>query len=296
MPGRGSRLLVTKPLASAAAERLEGLTVLDPPAQKIGKLIRGAVPDGPVKDGLSGTWLGHALHPLLTDVPIGAYVSALVLDLTGEGSAADKLIAFGLAATPAVLATGWSDWADSEMGDAAVRRAGLFHAALNGSATALMGASLVSRRRGDRGRGRLLSLAGAGLLGGGGWLGGHLSYARGIGVDTTVFDAAVEEWTATDVSESDLTDGKAACTLVDGTPVLLVRRGDRVLGLHDRCSHRGGPLHEGELTDTSVTCPWHGSVFCLSDGSVERGPATFAQPVYEARVTDGRVEVRRPAR
>lgn len=287
---------MTRPRASAAAERLEGLEALDPPAQKLGKLIRDAVPDGPVKDGLSGTWLGHALHPLLTDVPIGAYVSALVLDLTGEGSAADKLIAFGLAATPAVLATGWSDWADSEMGDPSVRRTGLIHAALNGGATALMGASLLSRRRGERGRGRLLALAGMGLLGGGGWLGGHLSYARGVGVDTTVFDKELEAWTQTEVSEADLAGGTAVCALTDGVPVMLVRRGERILALHDRCSHRGGPLHEGELTDTTVTCPWHNSVFCLADGSVERGPATFPQPVFDARVTDGRVEVRLRAR
>lgn len=287
---------MTRPRASAAAERLESLDVLDPPAQKIGKLVRDAVPDGPVKDGLSGTWLGHALHPLLTDIPIGAYTSAVLLDLAGEESAADKLIAFGLAATPPVFATGWSDWADSEMGDAAVRRTGLIHAALNGTATVLMGASLVARRGGRRGRGKLLSLAGMALVGGGGWLGGHLSYARGVGVDTTVFDPDIENWTATEVSESDLADGRAACALTDGVPVLLVRRGEQIHALHDRCSHRGGPLHEGELTETTVACPWHNSIFRLEDGSVEQGPATFPQPVFDARLTDGRVEVRRRAR
>jgi len=287
---------VTRPRASAAAERLESLDVLDPPAQKIGKLVRDAVPDGPVKDGLSGTWLGHALHPLLTDIPIGAYTSAVLLDLAGEESAADKLIAFGLAATPPVLATGWSDWADSEMGDTAVRRTGLIHAALNGTATVLMGASLVARRGGRRGRGKLLSLAGMALVGGGGWLGGHLSYARGVGVDTTVFDPDIENWTATEVSESDLADGRAACALTDGVPVLLVRRGEQIHALHDRCSHRGGPLHEGELTETTVACPWHNSIFRLEDGSVEQGPATFPQPVFDARLTDGRVEVRCRAR
>lgn len=289
---------MTSSIASAAAKRLEGLGVLDPPAKKIGKLVRDAVPDGPVKDGLSGTWMGHALHPLLTDIPIGTFTSALLLDFLGgrdAGPAADRLIALGIVATPAVVATGWTDWADSEIADAGVRRTGLVHAALNASAVAIMAASLAARRGGRRGRGKLLSLAGMTLLGGGGWLGGHLSYAQGVGVDTTAFDPDLEDWTATDVADADLAEGRPACALADGVPVLLVRRGARLLALHNRCTHRGGPLHEGELSDTAIACPWHNSVFSLEDGSVQRGPATFPQPAFDARVSAGRVEVRRRA-
>ncbi len=286
---------MTSPLSRAVAERLESLQSLDPPAQAIGKAVRSAIPGGPVKDALSGTWLGHPLHPLLTDVPIGAYTSAVILDVLGEGDAATKLIAVGLAATPSVLITGWSDWADAETGNAPVRRTGILHAAVNGTATGLMAASLAARRNGARGRGRLLSLAGLGLIGAGGWLGGHLSYARGVGVDTTVFDPGPESWTATDVADADLTDGRPTCALAAGVPVLLVREGAEIRALHNRCTHRGAPLAEGNFAAGTITCPWHGSVFSLADGSVRRGPAAYPQPAFDARVTGGQIEVRRRA-
>lgn len=286
---------MSRPAAAALGERLESVEALDAPAAKIGKVVRDAIPPGPVKDALSGTFMGHALHPLLTDIPIGTWTSAVLLDLVGEDDAAAKLIGAGLLATAPTLATGWSDWADSEMGDPGVRRVGLMHAAVNGSAIALMAASLAARRKGNGGRGKLLSLAGASLLGAGGWLGGHLSYAQGIGVDQTVFDAAIDEWSATGVNETDLADGGAKCALVDGTPVMLVRHAGEIRALHNRCAHRGGPLADGEIAGGTVTCPWHRTVFSLTDGSVESGPSTFPQPVYETRVADGKVEVRTPA-
>src|SRR4051812_8445468 len=169
---------MTSPLPSAVADAIESVEALDPPAQAIGKVIRDAIPAGPVKDGLSGTWMGHALHPLLTDIPIGTFTSAMLLDLVGEDDAARKLIGVGLAAVPATVATGWSDWADTEPASAGVRRSGIVHATFNGAAAGLMAASWVARRNGNTGRGKLLSLAGMALLGGGGWLGGHLSYAQ----------------------------------------------------------------------------------------------------------------------
>ncbi len=286
---------MTRPLAAAAGERLESIEALDPIASKIGGLVRSAIPPGAIKDALSGTFMGHALHPLLTDVPIGTWTSSVLLDLAGEEEAAAKLIGAGLLATAPTLATGWSDWADSEMGDPGVRRVGLMHAAVNGTAIALMAASLAARRSGRAGRGKLLSLAGVSVLGAGGWLGGHLSYAQGIGVDQTIFDAAIDEWASTDVSESELADGAARCAMVDGTPVMLVRHDGEVRALHNRCAHRGGPLSDGEISDGTVTCPWHATVFSLTDGSVESGPSTFPQPVYETRVTDGKIEVRTAA-
>jgi nitrite reductase/ring-hydroxylating ferredoxin subunit len=74
--------------------------------------------------------------------------------------------------------------------------------------------------------------------------------------------------------------------------VLLVREGQRLHALWASCTHECGPLAEGTFADGNVTCPWHGSTFRLADGKVVRGPAAFPQPVYEARVTDGKVEVR----
>jgi nitrite reductase/ring-hydroxylating ferredoxin subunit/uncharacterized membrane protein len=285
---------VTSPLPSAVAERIESLDALDAPAKAIGKVVRDVIPDGPVKDGLSGTWIGHALHPMLTDVPIGAFTSALLLDLLGEEDAARKLIGVGVAAVPATAITGWSDWADTEPASDGVRRAGILHAVTNGTAAALMGASWVARRNGNAARGKLLSLAGMGLLGAGGWLGGHLSYAQGVGVDTTVFDDGPEDWTAVDVGE--LPDGKPVCATAAGVPVLLVRTRGEIKALHNRCTHRAGSLAEGDLEGNTIVCPLHGSAFNLDDGSVERGPAAYPQPRFEARESGGKIEVRRVRR
>ncbi len=170
---------------NALAARLESVEALDGVGRTAGRVVRELIPDGAAKDALSGTWLGHALHPILTDIPIGTWTSAVLLDWTGgreSESAADRLLLTGLLAAGVTAGTGWSDWADAERSDAAVRRSGLVHAAANATAIALMAGSYVARKRGDRGRGRLLSLAGSSALGAGGWLGGHLSYTLGVGV------------------------------------------------------------------------------------------------------------------
>jgi uncharacterized membrane protein len=188
----------TSPL-NALAARLESVTALDGPGRTVGRTVRGVIPDGAPKDVLSGAWLGHALHPILTDIPIGTWTSSVLLDwIGGEGSrtASDRLILVGVLAAGATFATGWSDWADAEQRDSAVRRTGLVHAAANATATALMIGSVLARKRGARGRGKLLSLAGSAALGTGGWLGGHLSYTLGAGV-TASPPAAGTQATAT---------------------------------------------------------------------------------------------------
>jgi nitrite reductase/ring-hydroxylating ferredoxin subunit/uncharacterized membrane protein len=280
----------------ALPELVADAEVLDGPAAPVGKLVRGIGP-GALKDALSGTWLGHALHPLLTDVVIGSWTSASVLDLLGgedaEG-AAERLIAVGIAAYAPVALTGVNDWADSEAVDAKVRRVGVAHAAGNAAALALYGASLAARRRGRRGRGTLLALAGAGLLSAAGHLGGHLSFRLGVGVDQTVFDAGPEDWTPA-LAASELPAAGAVAAQAGDTPVLLARRGQGIAALHDRCSHRGCSLADGEIEGDTVTCACHGSRFALGDGAVLRGPATAPQPVLDARERDGRVEVRRRA-
>jgi uncharacterized membrane protein len=170
---------------NALAARLESVEALDAPARTAGRTVRALIPDGAPKDVLSGAWLGHALHPIMTDIPIGAWTSSVLLDWTGGNdsrSAADRLVLVGVLAAGAAVATGWSDWADAEQSDAAVRRSGLVHAAANATATAFMIGSYFARKRGARGLGRLLSLGGSAALGTGGWLGGHLSYTLGAGV------------------------------------------------------------------------------------------------------------------
>jgi nitrite reductase/ring-hydroxylating ferredoxin subunit len=161
------------------------------------------------------------------------------------------------------------------------------------SASTTIGLYFASWRvRAGGGSGRMLALAGSAALGATGYLGGHLSYAYGVGVETTAFEAGPQDWTRV-AADGDLIEGELTQVRSDGVAILLVRRGGQVYALADRCTHRGGPLSDGDLDGGCVTCPWHGSVFDLRDGSVVRGPATLPQPPYEVKVSDGQVLVRR---
>jgi nitrite reductase/ring-hydroxylating ferredoxin subunit/uncharacterized membrane protein len=294
MGAEGYSAGMTATAAQEVADAITALDQLDAPARAVGKTVRDTVSAGPVKDALSGTWLGHALHPVLTDLPIGTWTSAVLLDwLGGERSreAADRLIALGLAFALPTAVTGATEWADAEPASDEVRRVGAVHAAANASAAMLFGASLSARRSGARGTGRLLALAGAGVMTASGLLGGHLSFAKGVGVDQTAFEEPPDEWTAA-LRDSDLPEGQSRYAEVGGVGVLVARHGGQVYALSNRCVHRGGPLDEGELHDGCVTCPLHGSTFRLSDGQVERGPAAYPQPVWHVRVRDGVIELK----
>jgi nitrite reductase/ring-hydroxylating ferredoxin subunit/uncharacterized membrane protein len=276
----------------ALVRKLASLDALDPPAKAIAKQVRKIIKPGPVKEALSGSWLGHALHPMLTDVTIGTFTSAVMLDWLGGKSArpaARRLIGIGLLSTPPTVASGYSDWADSEVGDDSVRRIGMVHAAANATGATLFAASWARRRNGG---GRLLALAGSGVLTASGYLGGHLSFAEGIGVDQTAFEHPPEGWTPV-LGSGDLQEGDKRCVMAEGTAVMVARSGGELYALSDHCSHRGGPLHEGELSDGTITCPWHSSVFDLRDGALVHGPAAYPQPAWDVRVRDDRIEVRR---
>jgi nitrite reductase/ring-hydroxylating ferredoxin subunit/uncharacterized membrane protein len=276
---------------------IETAEVLDGPAQALAKQVRGVMSGGPVKDALSGTWLGHALHPMLTDVVIGSFAGASLLDLLAPGSdgeASERLIALGLAAYLPTAAAGANDWADTEPVDDTVRRAGAVHAGCNAVAASFYIASLRARRRGARGRGAALGFVGMTVLMAGGWLGGHLSFSKGVGPDQTVFDPGPTDW-APAADATQLVQGRPLRVVVDDTPVLLLREGEgeRIYAIHDRCSHRGCSLSEGEVEGMEIVCSCHGSRFDLRDGAVRGGPATSAQPSFQVRVEGGRVEVRR---
>ncbi len=271
-------------------DRLERTSLLDKPSDALAALLGRLLPAGRVGDVASGTPIGHPLHPVLVTVPIGSWVAATYLDLTGgDAKAAQRLVGLGnLAALPTAL-TGANDWLTTSAGE---RRVGLAHATLNYTALGLYVGSWLARRKGRRVKGAALAMAGAGAVGAAGWLGGHLSYALGVGVDTTAFQHFPGEWT--DVgAESDLRADVPSGVEAAGVPVLLVRHQGVLMALSDRCTHRGAPLHEGEVSDGCVTCPWHGSRFALADGSVKAGPATRPQPMAEVRVVEGRVQVRR---
>lgn len=278
-------------LAERIMSKIENSALLERPAAAVTGKINDILQAGPLKDLLSGTKTGHAAHPVLVTVPIGAWLGASWLDLTGgpdSREAACRLVGLGtLTAVPAAL-TGASDWADTVGPE---RRVGFLHAVANYTAMGLYAGSWWSRRRGKHATGVRLALLGAGVVGASGWLGGHLAHALGVGVDTTAFLGAPSVWTDA-AAEADLPDGEPVGVSVGVVPILLVRRGGELVALYDRCTHRGAPLHKGPLVDDCIECPWHGSRFRLADGGVVRGPATQSQPLLEVRVEGGRVQVR----
>ena len=138
----------------------------------------------------------------------------------------------------------------------------------------------------------LLGAGGAAVLGAGGFLGGHLSLRQGVGADQTAFDRGPAEWTPA-ADGSQLLDHAPTRVVVEDTPVLLLRDADAIFAIHDRCSHRGCSLSDGEVDGEEIVCACHGSRFDRRDGSVKRGPATAPQPAVETRERDGRVEGRR---
>jgi nitrite reductase/ring-hydroxylating ferredoxin subunit/uncharacterized membrane protein len=251
-----------------------------------------------VKNALHGVWLGHPLHPVLTDVPIGAWTVAITLDaveaMSGReeaGAGADAAIAIGLAGAVGAAVTGLTDWSATH---GRARSIGLMHGLLNVAATGLYATALVLRRGKRRRAGIGLSMLGYVVSGASAYLGGHLVFGEKIGVNHAPEGDLPNDFV--DVAAADdLEDGVLATADAGGVPVVLLRRGDRILALAATCSHLGGPLGEGRLEGDTVRCPWHGSRFALADGSVVDGPATYPQPCFETRVRDGRVEVR-PAR
>ena len=270
--------------------RVEAATALDPIAERIAGLVGTALKSDRLTSTASGTALAHPLHPALVLLPAGSLLSASYLDACGEPAAAQRLVLLGVAsALPAAL-TGAADWSYTQ---GAERRVGLVHALANAAGLALYTGSWVARQQRRQVAGTALGLAGAAMLGLGGWLGGHLAYARGVGVDTTAFQVAPTDWVDV-LAETELAEGRPMLVHAAGLPVLLVKQGGIVRALSDRCTHRGGPLHEGSLTAGCVRCPWHGSEFQLIDGTPVRGPASRPQPVWQVRVEQGRVQVRRP--
>jgi nitrite reductase/ring-hydroxylating ferredoxin subunit/uncharacterized membrane protein len=286
------------PIGHDLLERLASLEAVDGPAKKLAKQIRSLKSPPKVNEALSGTWLGHPVHPLLIVLPLGSWTSAVLLDWLGgkdAETAADLLVGAGLATALPTVATGYSDWADSEPASDTVRRIGAVHSLFNASAATLFGASLAARAAGARGRGKLLGLAGFAAVGVGGYLGGHLTYAEGVGVNLATFEDYPQDWTAV-LADAAIGEGEMRAVDVDGVAILVARRGGDVFALSNTCVHRGGQLDQGELQGECVKCPLHGSVFRLDDGSVEQGPAAFPQPALEARVSDGSIEVRAPQR
>ena len=276
-------------------DRLTDVEAVDKVAKPVASAVAGALSNNQVvKDALSGTWLGHPLHPMLTDLPIGSWTSAWVLDMVGgkrSRPAAQRLIALGILSSLPTAAAGLSDWSDTIGED---RRLGAVHAVANVAALSLYSWSWLARRKGRHAFGVVLGNLGAAAATGGGYLGGHLVYRKGVGADRNAWKHAGEDWV--DVADEGvlLAAGKPLVVRVDDDDVLLIRTDGGLRAISNVCGHAGGPLDEGTFDDEGcVTCPWHGSVFQLTDGRVVHGPATGYQPCYDLRSAGGRVSVRR---
>jgi nitrite reductase/ring-hydroxylating ferredoxin subunit/uncharacterized membrane protein len=285
---------ITTPLSRTIADNGQQLDTWAKAVQSpLGAALRESGPLGQkLTNFLHGVWLGHSLHPVLTDVPLGAWTAGVVFDLIGLDEAAEASFGLGsLAALPAAMA-GTADWL--EITDEQ-RRIGFVHGMLNAAGLGLIVGSLGARASGRRGLGVGLSTLGYSLAALSGWLGGELVYVRGTGVSRNAFEPPVTEFrVAADASA--LPEGVLSRASIrvgeQDVPLVLLRRGDDVLALGGTCSHAGGPLAEGTLVDDCVECPWHHSQFSLRDGSVRQGPATVPQPAFEARIQNGKVEVR----
>ncbi|MGH2444139.1 MAG: Rieske 2Fe-2S domain-containing protein, partial [Chloroflexota bacterium] len=249
-----------------------------------------------LQNALNGTWLGHPLHPMITDVPVGAWTCTAVLDAAGAlsgneslNSAADLTLVTGLAAGTGAALTGFTDWSDTFGKE---RSVGLLHGLMMVLTYTTYTVSLLARLGGARKTGVGLANLGYGFLAAGAYIGGDVVYDIGFGVNHSAFIHGPSDFT-TVMSESDLEPGTLAQGDAGGTGVMLARQSGEIYALGDTCVHAGCSLSTGTLADRSVICPCHGSQFDLATGAVINGPATMPAPHYDVRVQDGMIQVKR---
>lgn len=253
----------------------------------------------PVRNFLHGVWLGHPLHPVITDIVVGAYTTTALLDIAEAGGmeqriapATDLALTTGIVSGLSAAVAGITDW---HVLKGAPKRIGFVHMLFNVSATVLYILSLIARKSGNRGLGRALGWTAYGTIFGGAYLGGHLVFVKNVGVDHAA------EWEQTDeyvrvMPEGDLATGQMKKVMLHETPVVLMRVGHTVIAMSDSCAHDGCSLTEkGELEGESIRCRCHGSRYRLDDGLVLEGPSAHPQPVYDVRIRAGQIEVRQPS-
>lgn len=270
--------------------------VADMLQQGLGSAFKaGGEPGKQVKNFLNGVWFGHPLHPAMTDVPVGFWMLGTTLDLlsgadekSSLAGGADAALGLGILGAVGAAVTGLTDWSDTYGKE---RTTGLIHALLNTGALTANCASWILRRRGQRKLAVLLSTSAFGVASFSAYLGGELVFELGTMVNHNAWTHGPEDWTPV-MSASDLPENTLCKAEKDENKILIVRQAGKLYALSETCSHAGGPLSEGQLEEDTVICPWHGSRFCLKDGKVLDGPATFKAPVYEARERDGQIEVR----
>jgi nitrite reductase/ring-hydroxylating ferredoxin subunit/uncharacterized membrane protein len=250
-----------------------------------------------LKNLAHGTWpLGHPLHPAVTDLPMGIWITTAVLDIVSHYSAsvphqaADIALLAGIIAAVAAAITGYTDFHETFGHE---RRVAFTHGLTMTVVLILMVVSEILRHAGSgvHPLALVFSFAGVALMFAGGYLGGHLVFGMGTMVNRNAFAEGPGDFTDVGAS-ADFPEGKMQRVQAGEMPVLVIRDSGKLCAIGAVCSHAGGPLDEGKLAGGRVVCPWHGSVFDICSGAAKGGPATFAQPLFEVRETDGRVSVK----
>ncbi len=263
------------------------------------RALRG--PGKLLQDLLNGSWLGHSLHAVLVDVVVGGATIVLFFDVLRVVFSIGGLVdastwGLGLVYLAAIgsILTGLTDVKDTPP-SSGERDVAVFHGTINIVATALFGISFFQRLAGSHDLAFWLLLIGYLIVSVGAYIGGHVVFKYGYMVNYNAFSKGrrAKDFTAV-ASVAEVPEGTPTKVMFGTTAVMLVRRGEVVHALKDTCSHAGGPLSQGTLDGDRITCPWHASVFRITDGAVVHGPASSRQASYHARITDGQVELQGP--
>jgi nitrite reductase/ring-hydroxylating ferredoxin subunit/uncharacterized membrane protein len=265
----------------------------------------------PVRDLLNGRWLGHPLHAVLTDAPIGILFLVIVFDVVALPAAAGWALAIGVLAMLGAALAGFADYADT---DGFARERATLHSTLMVVALVTYLVDGLLRLGGAAnapasGLAVAVSVIAFLVLAAGAFVGGDVVYVAGNMVDRHAFRGAGTKWLALDPEELDpagaIPEGRPVKARLGANSLVLVRNGATILALHDTCAHAGCSLSGGTLVGAAtgaesagaasaaraappvVECPCHGSRFRLSDGHVVHGPAVYDQPAYEVRAREG---------
>jgi nitrite reductase/ring-hydroxylating ferredoxin subunit/uncharacterized membrane protein len=245
-------------------------------------------PIRPLQNFLNGTWLGHPVHSVVTDVPIGALTVSVIADLIGQPLVADVAMLLGVLALVAAAVTGLADYTEV---DGTARNRATVHGTLMVVTLVLYAISLLIRSGNppDRLVAIVLAVAAYLLLALAAAIGGDLVYLIGTNVNRHAWRGAGTKWVALELGGlPDIPQGGPTKVRAGINDLVVVREGDRILALHAQCAHAGGPLPDGTLVGGDrIECPWHGSRFKLDNGHVARGPAMYDQPAYEVRRAEG---------
>jgi nitrite reductase/ring-hydroxylating ferredoxin subunit/uncharacterized membrane protein len=250
-----------------------------------------------VRDLLIGRWLGHPLHAVLTDAPIGILFLVIVFDVLGLPEAAEWALGVGILAMLGAALAGFADYADT---DGKARERATLHSTvmLLALAVYLLSFALRLPPSGSTAFATpapagpiLLSIAGFLILSSGAYVGGDVVYVLGNMVSRHAVRGAGAKWIALEPAEvaadGSIPEGRPIKAKLGINQLVLVRQGEKILALHDTCAHAGGPLNEGKVVDGTIECPWHASRYELANGHVVQGPSVYDQPAYEVRPREG---------